>query len=199
MCKIRLIPLLILFVLAVGADVANAATAPAEQAKITVDAIIGALKDGNLDEQARREKIEGLVAERFDFRNMSQRVLAKNWKKASDGEKERFVGLFSRLLMNTYLGRIEAYTDERVEFVGEKIRKEKYALVDTRIVTGDKEIPVDYKMKLDGDQWRIYDVVIEEVSLVSSYRSTYVEIVHKDGIEGLLAQMQAKLDQQATN
>ena len=199
MCKIRLIPLLILFVLAVGADVANAATAPAEQAKITVDAIIGALKDGNLDEQARREKIEGLVAERFDFRNMSQRVLAKNWKKASDGEKERFVGLFSRLLMNTYLGRIEAYTDERVEFVGEKIRKEKYALVDTRIVTGDKEIPVDYKMKLDGDQWRIYDVVIEEVSLVSSYRSTYVEIVQKDGIEGLLAQMQAKLDQQATN
>ncbi|MGI9302933.1 MAG: MlaC/ttg2D family ABC transporter substrate-binding protein [Gammaproteobacteria bacterium] len=198
MCKIRLIPL-ILLVLAIGAGAAVAATAPAEQAKITVDAIIDALNNGGLDKQTQREKIGGLIAERFDFRNMSQRVLAKNWRKASDGEKERFVELFSQLLINTYLGRIKAYTDERVEFVDEKIRKEKYALVDTLIVTSDKEIPVDYKMILRGDQWRVYDVVIEEVSLVSSYRSSYLEIVQKEGIEGLLAQMQAKLDQRAAN
>ena len=163
-----------------------------ESVRTSVDTIIGILKDASLDKPAKRDKIRGVIAERFDFRAMSQRTLATNWKKASQEEQEKFVTLFSELIQNTYIGRVEAYTNETVEYPGEKVTKGR-AVVDTLIVTSNAEIPVTYKLYLKKGRWLVYDVNIEGVSLISNYRSSYHEIVKNEGFSGLLARMEEKI------
>jgi len=172
--------------------VAGAEHTPTHAIQGTVDAVIDILKDGQQDRGGKRIAIRKLINQRFDFRAMSQRTLATNWKKAADDEKQRFVELFAMLIQNTYIGRVEAYTNEKIEYASEKL-KGKRAVVDTLIITSNVEIPVNYKVYLKDGIWWVYDVIIEEVSLISSYRSTYREIVKKDGFDGLFVKMEEKL------
>ena len=174
---------------------ASATMTPTDQVRGAVDAVLSTLKLENLDRGAKREKIRSSLQQIFYYRAMSQRTLATNWRKASPAEKASFVKLFSTLLENTYMGKIEAYTDERVEYVGEKIKGKK-AIVDTLIVTGSVNIPISYKTVLKDEKWLIYDVVVEEVSLISNYRSSYKAIVKKEGMDGLLSKMEQKIKQQ---
>ena len=171
---------------------AQVAAGPMAQVKETVDAILATLKDDSLTREVRRKQIRNLINRRFDYRTMSQRTLAVNWKKASPAVRDRFIKLFSKMLESTYMGRIEAYTNERVEYVKERIKGKK-AIVDT----GNVDIPITYRLRRKGDQWLVYDVKIEEVSLIRNYRSSYGEIVRKEGFDGLLAKMEARLNTQA--
>lgn len=168
------------------------ADTPKDQLKITIDTILQTLLDQSLSRDAKREKITGVISARFNYEGMSQRTLAVNWKKSSAEQRKRFVDLFSQLLQESYLGRIEAYTNEKVEFATEKVKDDR-AIVDTFIVTASVEIPISYKLEKVGDQWMVYDVVIEEVSLVRSYSSAYKDIVMKSGMDGLLSDMEVKL------
>ncbi len=170
----------------------HAGQSPILAVQTAVDAIIGLLKDEALDTEQRRSKMREIISGRFDFRAMSQRTLATNWKKASKEEQQQFVGLFAQLIQNSYIGKVEAYTSETVEYSGEKI-KGKRAVVNTLIITSSTEIPVNYKLYLKKDEWRVYDVIIEGISLISSYRSTYQEMVKKDGFPGLFVKMEEKL------
>jgi phospholipid transport system substrate-binding protein len=172
----------------------QASQGPKAQVENTVNAVMKALKDDSLDRDGKRDKVRDLIRARFDFETMSQRTLATYWKKATTEERERYIDLFSKLLEWTYIGRIEAYTNEMVKYTGEKI-KDNRAVVDTAIVTASTEIPIDYKMLKSGDQWRVYDVIIEEVSLVRNYRSSYRSIVKKEGMSGLLDKMEKKVQQ----
>jgi phospholipid transport system substrate-binding protein len=174
------------------ASMAFAADNATESVRMSVDAIIGILKDAGLDKPAKRDKIRVVIAERFDFRAMSQRTLATNWKKASKEEQQHFIGLFAELIQNTYIGRVEAYTNETVKYSAEKITDDR-AVVDTLILTSSAEIPVSYKLYLKDGRWLVYDVNIEGVSLISNYRTSYQEIVMKEGFSGLLAKMEEKV------
>jgi phospholipid transport system substrate-binding protein len=169
-----------------------AGTGAIDSMRMSVEAIIGILKDTQLDKPARREKIRVVITERFDFRAMSQRTLATNWKKASKAEQQHFVDLFAELIQNTYIGRVEAYTNETVVFSREKVVDNR-AVVDTTIITSNAEIPVSYKLHLKDERWLVYDVSIEGVSLISNYRTSYQEIVMKEGFTGLLVKMEEKV------
>ena len=171
-----------------------AETSPMDAVRTSVEAILEALKNEQLDTPARREQMRVAIEDRFDFRAMSQRTLATNWKKATDQEQQKFVELFSRLIENSYVSKIESYTNEKVEYPDTKVKGRK-AVVDTLIISASAEIPVNYKLYLNGDEWLVYDVIIEGVSLISNYRSSYQEIVKKEGISGLLAKMQDKLNE----
>lgn len=174
------------------AGLACAADNATDSVRTSVDTIIGILKDASLDKPAKRDKIRVVIAERFDFRAMSQRTLATNWKKASEEEQQKFVTLFAELIQNTYIDRVEAYTNETVKYPGEKVTKGR-AVVDTLIVTSNSEIPVTYRLYLKKGHWLVYDVNIEGVSLISNYRSSYQEIVKNEGFSGLLAKMEEKI------
>jgi phospholipid transport system substrate-binding protein len=167
---------------------------PTAQLKTTIEEIIGTLTKDDLETGQKRLSIRQLINSRFDFEAMSQLTLAINWRRANADQRQRFIELFSRLLEGAYMGRIEQYTNEKVEFLDERIKNNK-ALVNTFIVTSTVEIPIDYKLVKKGNDWRVYDVVIEEVSLISNYRNTYRDVVRRDGIDGLLKQMQQKLDE----
>lgn len=174
-----------------GCPVALAAT-PTESASVTIDAIMVVIADDSLDIETKEEKVLALVDERFDFEDMSARVLGPEWRNASEEQKERFIELFRATLGKTYLVAIEEYSNEEVEYAGEVIKKEKYAQVDTFIVGDRVKTPVNYRMQKEGDDWFVYDVIIEGVSLVRNYRTSYQNIAKKDGIDGLLDQMATK-------
>jgi len=164
------------------------------QAKVTVEAVLEVLKNKDLPHDIRRKKITALIKDRFDFRAMSQSVMALNWRRINNEEKDRFVTLFSKMLESAYIGRIEAYTDEVVEFVRERVEGRK-ALVETVIKTGTVDIPISYRLIDRHGKWLVYDVVIEEVSLVRNYRSSFREIMSKEGFEGLIAKMESKIEE----
>ena len=160
----------------------------------SVEAILDLLKQGDMDKAARRSAMEVIIDKRFDFRAMSQRTLATNWKKASDAEKQEFTDLFSQLIQSSYVGKLEAYTNETVEYVAEKVKGRK-ALVETLIKTASADIPLNYKMYSKDGNWLVYDVIIEGVSLISNYRSSYQTIVKNEGFDGLMAKMKAKIEE----
>jgi phospholipid transport system substrate-binding protein len=157
-----------------------------------VDAVLEVLRDGQRDLETKKRDIRTLIGQRFDYRAMAQSTLAQNWRSASEEEQQRFVALYSRLLEDTYLVMVEEYTNETVEYRNEVLRNERNAQVDTVILASGKEIPVSYRTRLKDDDWYVYDVVIEGVSLISNYRSTYQQIVRRQGMGGLLAQLEEK-------
>jgi phospholipid transport system substrate-binding protein len=174
------------------ANTAIAEPTPTENVRSSVEAVIALLKDDQLDRETRRDRMREVIEKRFDFRAMSQRTLATNWKKASDAEKQKFTELFGELIQNSYVSKIESYTNETVEYPGEK-QKGRKAVVDTLIITSSAEIPVNYKVYLKDGSWQVYDVIIEGVSLISNYRRSYQENVKRDGFDGLLAKMDEKI------
>ena len=174
------------------ASLVAAGASPTDSIRTSVDGVLALLQNKEMDDATRREKIGEVISERFDFRAMSQRTLATNWKSASEEQRKEFVQLFSTLIENTYIGRVEAYTNEKVDFPGEKVKGKK-AVVETLILTANADIPVDYKVYMKNDKWWVYDVVIEGISLISNYRSSYQEIVKKEGFDGLITKMKDKI------
>ena len=182
----------IAFSLAFAPVVVSAEGSAIDAVRGSVDGILDILKKDGMDKAAKRSAMEVIIDERFDFRAMSQRTLATNWKKASDAEKQEFTDLFSQLIQSSYVGKLEAYTNETVEYVTEKVKGRK-ALVETVIKTASADIPLNYKMYSKDGNWLVYDVIIEGVSLISNYRSSYQTIVKNEGFDGLMAKMKAKI------
>ena len=133
-----------------------------------------------------------VVREHFDFREMSKRVIGQQWRSLSPEEQGEFESLFTQLLQYAYVGKIDDYTGQQVQFTQQRIKGER-AEVQTLLVDKDKSIPVSYIMLLRGDQWMAYDVVVEGVSLIRNYMEQFNEILRKDGYPGLVTQLKQKI------
>ncbi len=166
---------------------------PMGRVKDTTDRVISILKDESLDRDTRWARIAALIYDGFDFRSMSQSVLATQWQRATEDERKKFTEFFSQYIEATYRSKIEAYTDQEIRYKDEVIRGDR-GVVETLIIAGGKEIPVNYKLKKNQDNWYAYDVVIEGVSLVANYRSTFAAIVKNEGMEGLMLDIQRRID-----
>jgi len=178
----------------------NAASSPTDAIKATVDSVLDTIRDKTLSQpdkkQERREKISAAIKGRFHFEEMSKRSLAKHWKEITDDERADFVKVFSELLEASYISKIEAYTDEKVAYNKETIKGEgKYGIVNTMIITKSVEIPIDYKLISKNGEWWVYDVIIEGVSFISTYRSQYNSIIVKESFAKLLESMKTKLEE----
>ncbi len=165
---------------------------PTDRVRESVGEILSVLKDQSLGRDERWAHIGQVIDGAFDFRSMSQSILATNWRKATKEEKRQFVEFFSQYLEATYREKIEAYTNQGIDYLSEQIRGDK-AVVDTVIRTDATQIPVSYKLKLNDDGWYAYDVIIEGVSLVNNYRSTFNAIVKSGGMSGLLIDLEGRI------
>lgn len=144
--------------------------------------------------QERREMVSAEVANRFDFAEMAKRALAKAWNGRTAAEREKFVSLFKELLKDTYVERLKTYSDGSYEVVFDKVLvRGKKAVVSSLVTQRGREISAAYKMYKDGNEWFVYDVVIEGVSLVSNYRSQFVSVIQKDGYEELVRRLEEKI------
>ena len=161
---------------------------PGKIVRDTVDQVLLVLQDASLDEAKRKVLITKLIEPRINFKNMSRRILATNWKVATEEQQKEFTALFKQVLINTYWIRMNQYAGERVEYISVSSDREGYATVDTIIVRdeSDIDIPLSYRMKRFVDVWYAYDFVVETLSLVQSYRNEYNATVKNYGIDGLL-------------
>lgn len=184
----------VLFLLLLGFNAwVMASITPSMRIKQTVDEVLKVMQNEDLDKQQRRDMVRIIVRPRFDYRAMSQLVLAKNWKKISAEQQERFVFLFRELLERTYFSAMDSYAGQTVRMGRERLN-EKRAVVQTFINASSKEVPVNYKLRLKKGDWYTYDVTVDGVSLVSNYRTSFKSLVRDRGMDGLLDELKQKVD-----
>jgi phospholipid transport system substrate-binding protein len=182
---------------------ASAAPArPTDEVKATTDRVITILRapdlQGDSHKTERRRLMRQTLDERFDWTGIARSSLGRHWAKRSPEEQKEFVKIFSEFLERTYLDKFEAYyTDlDKIDYQSERIIK-TYASVKAVVTTKEKiDHPVEYRMQqaAPAQAWRIYDVVIEGVSLVNNYRAQFDEIIAKSSYEKLIADLQQKLE-----
>ena len=182
-----------LFCIALAGQVSAAQATPTETVQAAISEVLTILKEHQgADREQRWEAIGRVINAKFDFRSMSQSVLARSWRAATPEEKRQFVEYFSQYLEDTYRTKIEAYTDQKVEYISEQVRKDR-AVVETEIVTAEARVPVTYRLKNSDGRWFAYDVVIEGVSLVNNYRNTFSAIIKAEGMDGLLTDLEGRI------
>ncbi|MDJ0876171.1 MAG: ABC transporter substrate-binding protein, partial [Desulfobacterales bacterium] len=148
----------------------------------------------------QRDKIWAVVGDSFDFTEVSRRALARNWKSFSADEQKAFAAVFSKMLGNIYVQRIQTdFTDQKIEFADEIVHESKpLAIVKTFVIDDQNRIPVDYSLKKKGEVWRVYDVKVEGVSLVKNYRTQFNDILRKEKPAQLIDRLKAKVAEQET-
>jgi phospholipid transport system substrate-binding protein len=174
------------------------AAGPTETIKQTTDKILSIVTDPALkpsSKTADREKlIRQAVDERFNWEEMARRSLATHWAKRTAEERKEFVPLFADLLERTYMKKVEDYSGEKVLYERET-KDGDYATVRIKIVTKkNKDIPVEYRLKKEGNDWLIYDVSIEGVSLVNNYRTQFNSIITQSSYENLIKKLKEKVE-----
>jgi phospholipid transport system substrate-binding protein len=179
-----------------------AETDPVAVVKSTSDKVLAEILDRKKELNAEPGKIYPLVRDtvlpHFDFVRMSQLVLGKHWRKATDAQKEVFVREFRELLTRTYATALLNYSGQAIEYLPLD-RKPEDTRVEVNTVVrenGSPPLPIDYKLYRVGDDWKVYDVVIDKLSLVANYRTNYDSKIRRYGLDGLLEKLVARNDQE---
>lgn len=165
---------------------------PQEQVEIMINSVLDVLQQPELSVDEKKAQVSGRIQQYLNMTSMSQRTLGPYWHEASVEQRQHFSGLFVQVLEGTYLNRINDYSGGSVQYLKQRIKGNK-AIIDTKFISEDLEIPVQYKMVFVNDSWQVFDVVIEGVSLIRNYRSSYGEIIRKSGYDGLFELMEAKV------
>lgn len=192
------------FLLVILALVKGSAEAglPTDQIRATVDRALTVLRDPRLRPSAklkeRRDQLKQILFARFDFTEMAKRALGSNWRRRTPEEQEEFVRLFTDVLERAYADIIESYTDEKIVYVNERIDA-NYADVGSKIFTSKgEEYSINYKAHLISNEWKVYDVVAENVSLVNNYRSQFNRVISQASYDELVRRLKDKTDFAAT-
>ena len=168
---------------------------PTEQLKPTLDALVDILGDDSLKGAAKKTERRSLIMKEitsgFDFREMSRRVLGRTWNTVTPEQQDYFVSQMTKLLENVYVGKLETYSGEKVEFVEERIKGNR-AQVTTLIEDQSVKLPVHYIMQKTGSKWMVYDINIEGVSLIRNYMEQFRSILKKKDYEGLITIIEEK-------
>jgi phospholipid transport system substrate-binding protein len=181
--------------LALGAS--GAAWAAAEDdarqfVQSTIDQVMAVLRDGALPLDEKKNKVEAIAYERFDFELISRLVLAQNWSKFSATQKTDFIDAFKKHLSATYRDTLNNFRDETIEIASSRAEKNGDVTVMTVVKGAASDTKVDYRLRKSDAGWRGIDVIIEGVSLVQNFRSQAQEIVSAEGPDGLIKKLRAK-------
>ncbi len=192
----RLIVLMSMSLLLLGSLPVYAGT-PLEAVQTNVNKVLEVLRDPKLKaasaKETEKEKLRLIYDTMFDDVELSKRTLSRNWNNLNGDQRREFVLLFREVLEKAYIDKILAYTNEKVVFEHESMVSATQAEVPTKIVTSSKEIPITYRVLLKGGVWKVYDVVVENVSLVLNYRTQFNDILAKNTPEQLLEILRKKV------
>jgi phospholipid transport system substrate-binding protein len=176
------------------AGIAQAQEDPKSVVQANADKIIAVLSNESLSKEQKRQQVEDIVVSGVDFTTLSKLVLARNWSKFTPEQQQEFMTEFRRHLSQTYGRRLDQYRNEKIQVVNERTESNGDVTVKSRILRGGSgaDVDLDYRLrKIDG-HWKIIDFVIEQVSLVSNFRSQFQDIVASGGPEKLLAVLREK-------
>ena len=175
-------------------DVVQAAVSRVVLATQKADAEGDASPTKRLITDQRRNEIRRVAADLFDFDEISRRVLSRQWASRTPEERAEFTRLFTDLLERAYIGRIEAYSGEKIVYLGDTVDG-GFATVRSKVITRrNTETPLDYRLHLRDGRWRVYDLLIDHVSFVSTYRSEFTRILQKESYAALLDRLRKQND-----
>ena len=167
-----------------------------DSVKANVTAVIDVLKDpklkGPAGKKAKEQKIEVIADRMFDYVELSKRTLGLNWNKFTVDQRKEFVELFKGMLRDTYIDRITAYSNEQVNFTKELPLTENSVEVQTVVISSSARTPINYRAMKKGNEWKVYDVVIEGVSVVSNYRTQFRDILGNNPPQTLIDTLRKK-------
>jgi phospholipid transport system substrate-binding protein len=173
---------------------------PMTTVEASVNKVLNVLRDSKLKSPAakeiKKEKLRIIYKEMFDEIEFSKRTLTRNWNKFNPAQRVEFVSLFEQVLEKSYIDKILDYSNEKIDFYKEDMTSDNTAEIQTKIVTSSKEIPIFYRMTLKDGKWKVYDVVVENVSLVQNYRTQFNDILGKNTPEQLLEILRKKVKAQ---
>lgn len=176
------------------------ADAPLATVQTNVNKVLEVLRDPSLKSDAaketKKEKLRSIYASMFDEVELSKRTLARNWNKLNTAQRREFVQLYQQVLEKAYVDKILAYTNEKITYERETKLAENQVEVQTLIITSSNKIPISYRVILNGGTWKVYDVIIENVSLVQNYRTQFNNILVKNSPEQLLETLRNKVKAQ---
>jgi phospholipid transport system substrate-binding protein len=184
---------LILFVFSIPAY----AGAPMAAVEANVKKVLDVLRDPKLKgpsaKETKKGKLRVIYKGMFDEVEFSKRTLARNWTKFSPSQQTEFIVLFEQVLEKAYIDKILDYSNEKVDFYKENMISDNQAEIQTKVATSSKEIPIFYRVTLKNGQWKVYDVVVENVSLVQNYRTQFNDILANKTPEQLLETLRKKV------
>lgn len=183
----------IAMVLCFGPNPRAMAETPKAQLQETIERVMEVLQTIRSAEDIATNKgvFQRILLERFDFAEMARRSLGSQWDNLNE-KKGEFVLAFTQFIERSYLGRLGSYRGEKIVYGREQVNQE-FGKVDTQVVGGRGDpIEVDYRLYLVGGEWKVYDVVIDQVSLVSNYRSQFRRVLQKSSLEELLRRLHEK-------
>lgn len=189
----RWLSLAVVAVLLLSAPQPAAGVTPTEELKGTVERIVKILQDPALKGKARRASIREVVIEVFDFAETGKRALGRHWQDRTEKERGEFVGLFTDLVEHAYISRIDVFGGpESVRYETEQVSADLAAVPTTLTTKHGKRVAVDYRMYRRGDRWRVYDLVIEGVSLIANYRAQFSKILRAGSYAALVEKLKAR-------
>ena len=191
------IALSVAFLLIAETGPASATVGPRDAVASAVERFMTIVQNGRSDNTAvsadRQAQIREIVREMFDFDEISRRALARHWPTLQRDEQTEFVTLFRDLLERAYLAQVETVGNEKIVFLGESSEGNGSAIVRSKVVTRQgAEIPLDYRMHLLDGRWRIYDVVVQGVSFIASYRTQFDRVIRAESYSSLRERLQKK-------
>jgi phospholipid transport system substrate-binding protein len=190
----RIVVLALVLAATLGPAATARAGAPTDQLREYTDRVLKILEDPSLQPADRRAAVRRVADEAFDVTETARRALGQHWSQRTPAEQEQFVQAFADLLEQTYISRIDEYGGERIRYVGEQVDGD-HAVVRARIMTRQgTEVPVESRLLRRGDRWLIYDVIIENVSLIANYRSQFDRIIRTASFDELLRRVRARND-----
>lgn len=160
----------------------------------TTDQVLSILENLQLQEAERQQRLHQLAGEVFNWQEMARRALAVHWRDRTPEQQQEFVQLFRDLVENAYINRLQQAASERrdIQYVGEQVEGSRAAVRTKVITTRNQEVPIEYRLSKVGDQWKIYDVLVEGVSLVNNYRSQFNRIIATSSYNNLVERMKAR-------
>ena len=178
-------------------------TQPDELIKATSEKVLSALEKNKEKYAEQPEQLHALVNEiilpHMDFRAMSKLALGKNWRKADDAQQERFVDAFKAMLIRTYSKSLTEYAGQEIKFLPYRPPAEGKRTVSVKTAISQSngpEIPIDYSLRIKDDIWKVYDIKIDGISLVTNYRSSFATDINRVGMDGLIEKLLAKSSSQ---
>jgi len=189
---------LIAFLLALAPALALAQEGPDALVKRTTDEVLAIIKSDKELQSGNPRKVVELAEQKvlphFDFTRMTRLAVGRNWAQATDAQKEALTKEFRTLLVRTYSTSLSQYRNQTLEVKPTRVSpQDKEATVRTAVIQpGGPPIPIDYAMEKTDAGWKVYDVVIDGASLVTTYRGTFNDQIQKNGIDGLVKTLQAR-------
>jgi phospholipid transport system substrate-binding protein len=190
MSRHRLIPLIAVLVLGLASDAW--AGQPTDQLRAYTDQVLKVLQNRALSLPDRREAVRHLAEDVFEVSETAKRALGQHWVQRTPAEREEFVKLFANLLEQTYIARIDEFGGEKLTYVSEQIDGDR-AIVRARIATKNgTEVPVESRLLQKENRWLIYDILVENLSLISNYRSQFDRVIRTTSYEELVKRLKTR-------